>query len=411
MDCGVPFCHSACPLNNLCPEWNDLVYRGEWQMAADRLLSTNFFPEFTGRVCPALCEASCVLGIHSSPMTNQIIERSIIEKAFEKGYIKPFVPAVRTGKKVAVVGSGPSGLAAAEQLNRSGHTVTVYEKLEKTGGLLRYGIPNFKLEKQIIDRRVDLMKAEGITFICNMDPDEKTLAGYDAVVVAIGAGKPRDLPIPGRELNGIHFALEFLGRQNRLLGKEVDGSEKWGRIDAKDKHVIVIGGGDTGSDCIGTALRQGAKSVQSFELMQMPPEGRSEKTPWPYWPFQLRTSTSHKEGGSRFWNIRTKEFEGFDGQLKRLITENAEDGSARTEWPADLILLALGFLGPEQDGIIHRLGLETDDRSNIRTKDFQTSRPGVFAAGDTRRGQSLVVWAIREGKDAALAVDKWLKTS
>lgn len=411
MDCGVPFCHNACPLHNLCPEWNDLVYRGEMAMAAERLLSTNNFPEFTSRICPALCEASCVLGQVSASTTCQLMERTIIEYAFENGLIAPQPPAERSGRHIAVVGSGPAGLAVAMQLNRMGHKVTVFEKQELPGGLLRYGIPNFKLEKWVVDRRIHLLEEEGILFSCGAAPSPETLEHFDATVLCIGAGVPRDLPIPGRELDGIHFALEFLQRQNRLLLKGRGGEpDVWGKIDAKGKHVIVIGGGDTGSDCIGTALRQGAKSVSSFEMMPMPPEQRSEKTPWPYWPMQLRTSTSHKEGGDRFWSIKTKEFRGFDGQVRHLVTQNADGTGFEREWPAELVLIACGFLGPEQDGLIAKFGLETDARSNIKTVGYMSSRKGVFAAGDTRTGQSLVVRAIADGRACADAVNRYLST-
>ena len=427
MDCGVPFCHSGCPLGNLCPEWNDLVYRGQWEKAWERLSGTNNFPEFTGRLCPALCEEACVLGIHEAPTTIQLIEKTIIEYAFLHGLVKPVMPTTHTGKRVAVVGSGPAGLAAALQLNRAGHEVTVFEKNEKPGGLLRYGIPDFKLEKWVIDRRLEIMAAEGVKFIVNTDPAGETLKGFDAVVLATGSGRPRDLPIPGRNLNGIHFALEYLQQQNRLLATRSDGSEEWGKINAHGKSVIVIGGGDTGSDCVGTALRQGASEVHSFELMPMPPESRTVDQPWPFWPMKLRTSSSHKEGGDRFWNILTKEFKGYNGSVRSLVTINVEwakpakkgdrpqlceNPNTRQEWHADLVLLALGFLGPETDNVIARLGVGVDERSNIKTgPDYQTNAPGVFAAGDSRRGQSLVVWAISEGRECAYAVDAWLMGS
>ena len=427
MDCGVPFCHSGCPLGNLCPEWNDLVYRGQWEKAWARLSSTNNFPEFTGRLCPALCEEACVLGIHEAPTAIQLVEKTVIEYAFKHGFVQPVVPPERTGKRVAVVGAGPAGLAAAQQLNRAGHEVTVFEKNEKPGGLLRYGIPDFKLEKWVIDRRLEILAAEGIKFVTNTDPSSETLKEFDAVVLATGSGRPRDLPIPGRELNGIHFALEYLQQQNRMLNAKEDGSQEWGRINAKDKSVIVIGGGDTGSDCVGTALRQGAREVHSFEVMPMPPETRTEDQPWPFWPMKLRTSSSHKEGGDRFWSILTKEFKGYRGHVRSLVTVNVEwvkpsvkggrpqlkeNPNTLQEWHADLVLLALGFLGPETDNVIARLGVAVDERSNIRTgQDYQTSVPGVFAAGDSRRGQSLVVWAISEGRECAVAVDAWLTGS
>jgi glutamate synthase (NADPH/NADH) small chain len=424
MDCGVPFCHTGCPLGNLCPEWNDLVYRGQWEKAWVRLSATNNFPEFTGRLCPALCEESCVLGIHEAPVAIELIEKTIIEHAFQQGFVKPELPAKRTGKTVAVVGSGPAGLSVAQQLNRAGHEVTVFEKNERLGGLLRYGIPDFKLEKWIIDRRLEIMAAEGVRFVTNTDPSSEMLKEFDAVVLTTGSGRPRNLPIPGRELKGIHYALDYLMQQNRMLELNPDGSEVWGKINAKDKSVIVIGGGDTGSDCVGTALRQGAKVVHSFEVMPMPPQARTEDQPWPFWPMKLRTSSSHKEGGDRFWSILTKEFKGYSGNVRSLVTVNVEwvtpskkgerpqlreNAATAQEWHADLVLLALGFLGPETDGVISRLGLEADERSNIKTgRDFQTSMPGVFAAGDARRGQSLIVWAIAEGRDCAVAVDTWL---
>ena len=427
MDCGVPFCHSGCPLGNLCPEWNDLVYRGQWLKAWERLSGTNNFPEFTGRLCPAPCEESCVLGIHEGPMAIELVEKTIIEYAFTHGFVKPALPLKRTGKSVAVVGSGPAGLAVAQQLNRAGHEVMVFEKNEKPGGLLRYGIPDFKLEKWVIDRRLEIMAAEGVRFVTNTDPSAEILKEFDAVVLTTGSGRPRDLPIPGRELSGIHFALEYLTQQNRLLGSKPDGTQEWGKINAKGKSVIVIGGGDTGSDCVGTALRQGAAAVHSFEVMPMPPESRTEDQPWPFWPMKLRTSSSHKEGGDRFWSILTKEFKGYNGHVRALTTVNVEwvkptkkgdrpqlkeNPNTLQEWHADLVFLALGFLGPETDGVLSRMGVAVDERSNIKTgPDYQTNVPGVFAAGDSRRGQSLIVWAISEGRECAVAVDTWLTGS
>ncbi|MDD4102593.1 MAG: glutamate synthase subunit beta [Kiritimatiellae bacterium] len=424
MDCGVPFCHSSCPLGNLCPEWHDLVYRGQWRKAWERLSATNNFPEFTGRLCPALCEEACVLGIHEGATTVQLIEKSVVEYAFAHGFVQPVMPDHRTGCRVAVVGSGPAGLSAAQQLNRAGHEVTVFEKSDKPGGLLRYGIPDFKLEKWVIDRRLEIMAAEGIRFITQTDPSAQDLKEFNAVVLTTGSGRPRDLTIPGRELTGIHFALDYLQKQNRLLTSNPDGSQEWGQINAKGKSVIVIGGGDTGSDCVGTALRQGARDVHSFELMPMPPETRTEDQPWPFWPMKLRTSSSHKEGGDRFWSILTKEFKGYNGHVRSLVTVNVEwakpqtkggrpqlreNPGTRQEWHADLVLLALGFTGVETDNVIARLGVEVDERTNIRTgTDYQTNVPGVFAAGDARRGQSLIVWAIAEGRDCAANVDTWL---
>ena len=424
MDCGIPFCHSGCPIGNVCPEWNDLVYRGQWKKAWDRLSATNNFPEFTGRLCPALCEEACVLGIHEGPVAIRMIEKNIVEQAFERGLVQPQVPLKRSGKKVAVVGSGPAGLSAAAQLNQAGHEVTVFEQDEKVGGLLRYGIPDFKIEKWVIDRRIDLMRAEGISFVCNTNPDADLLGEFDAVVVATGSGRPRDLPVEGRDFKGVFFALDYLTGQNRLISSNEDNSEEWGKINAKDKHVIVIGGGDTGSDCVGTALRQGASSVTSFELMPMPPDGRTEDIPWPFWPMKLRTSSSHQEGGERFWNIMTKSFNGYEGRLRSLTTVSIEWDKPKkagvrpklievpnTEqiWQADLVFLALGFLGPRVDDVITRLGLEIDERTNIKTdSDFQTGVPRVFAAGDCHRGQSLIVWTVKEGRECAAAVDQWL---
>jgi glutamate synthase (NADPH) small chain len=424
MDCGIPFCHSGCPIGNICPDWNDLVYRGQWEKAWKSLAETNNFPEFTGRLCPALCEDACVLGIHEGPVTIRMIEKNVIEYAFAKGFVKPQPPVTRSGKKVAVVGSGPSGMVAADQLNKAGHTVIVFEKDARPGGLLRYGIPDFKLEKWVIDRRVRLMEAEGVHFECEADPEVDQLKKFDATVIATGAGHPRDLPIPGRDLKGIYFALDYLAGQNRLICDGLSGREMWGRINAKGKHVIVIGGGDTGSDCVGTALRQGAASVTSFDLMPMPPEDRTNDYPWPFWPMKLRTSSSHLEGGERFWKIMTRKFNGYAGRLRSLTTlsidwepgENVGERSRLIEvpgsdqvWQADLVFLALGFLGPRVDDIISRLGLEIDERTNIKTdREYMTALPGIFAAGDCRRGQSLIVWAIKEGRECAAAVDRWL---
>ena len=417
MDCGVPFCHAGCPLGNVVPDWNDMVYRQDWRAALERLLATNNFPEFTGRLCPAPCEEACVLGINEEAVTIELIEKTIIERAFAEGWIAPRPPAQRTGKKVAIVGSGPAGLAAAEQLNRAGHQVTVHERADRFGGLLRYGIPDFKLEKHVIDRRLALMEEEGIVFVANChvgrDVDAAELqAEFDAIVFCGGATKPRDMPIPGRELAGVYQAMAFLPQQNR----RVAGDALEGGIDCSGKGVIVIGGGDTGSDCIGTANRQGARSVTSFEIMPEPPVGRPPAQPWPFWPMRLRRSTSHEEGCQRHWSLMTKELVGDAGCLRGLCTVEVGpppdfkqvSGSER-EWQADLVFLALGFLGPETDGAIAQLGLELDARQNVATDvNYMTSVEGVFAAGDMRRGQSLVVWAISEGREAARGVDAWL---
>ncbi|UII33508.1 glutamate synthase subunit beta [Fulvivirga ulvae] len=423
MDCGVPFCHNGCPLGNVIPEFNDAVYREQWEEAIQILSSTNNFPEFTGRICPAPCEASCVLGINKPPVAIEHIEKTIVEKAYELGYITPHVPKSRTGKKVAVIGSGPAGLAAAAQLNKAGHWVTVYERENRIGGLLRYGIPDFKLEKWVIDRRLEIMKAEGIKFEVNANvgitiPAEEINENYDAVVICAGSTLPRDLPIPGRELDGVHFAMDFLTQQN----KEVAGDELCDKkISAKDKDVLVIGGGDTGSDCIGTSHRQGARSVTQIELLSKPFPNRTENDPWPLWPMTLRTSSSHEEGGQRQWAILTKEFIGnSQGQLEKArlidiewsIDNNGKQGfkevpGSEREVPCQLALLAIGFLAPENK-LLTAFGINTDPRGNADTKDYQTNVGHIFAAGDARRGQSLVVWAISEGREAAIAVDKYL---
>ena len=429
MDCGIPFCHGCgCPLSNNIPEFNDLVYRGHWQDALNILLATNNFPEFTGRICPALCEASCTVGMHGDPVLIRQIELAVIEKGFQEGYVKPTPPVVRTGKKIAVIGSGPSGLAAADQLNRLGHTVTVYERDLSCGGLLRYGIPDFKLDKSIVQRRVDLMKAEGVTFETGIEVGRDIAGGYlikkfDAVCLANGAKAPRDLKAPGRELNGIHFALELLHQQNsRNAGEPIVGEP----VCAKGKRVLVIGGGDTGSDCVGTSNRQGALSVTQIEIMPKPPEGRSEHTPWPQWPYQLRTSSSHKEGCERMWNIQTRNFEGKDGKLTKVNLIKVEwEIDAATGKPlkfkeipgsefsldVDLVFLAMGFVGPVKNGLLQELGLEEDKRGNVKVgADFMTSTPGIFAAGDIATGASLVVRAISAGRKMAESVDKWLKS-
>ncbi len=424
MDCGIPFCHKGCPLGNIIPDWNDLVYRGRWREAIDRLHSTNNFPEFTGRVCPAPCEEACVLNINNDPVTIKQIEKNIIDHAFGEGWVQPVIPQRRTGKKVAVVGSGASGLACAQQLTRAGHSVTVFERSDRAGGLLMYGIPDFKLEKRFVYRRLEQMKAEGVEFRTSQHvgvdiPAEQLRREFDAICIASGATKPRDLPVPGRELGGIHFAMEFLPPQNkRNAGDEIPDSRF---ISATGKKVVILGGGDTGSDCLGTSNRQGAEIVYQFELLPKPPDARTEEMPWPDWPMILRTSTSHEEGVMRDWSINTKFFSGENGSVKRLhgvrLKWKSEGGRMVMEevpgsefvLECDLVLLALGFLGPEPDTLIKQLGVKLDQRSNIACdSDYMTSVPGVFAAGDCRRGQSLVVWAIWEGREAARGVDKYL---
>jgi glutamate synthase (NADPH/NADH) small chain len=426
MDCGVPTCHAGCPLGNLIPDWNDLVYRKQWREAAHRLHQTNNFPEFTGRLCPAPCEEACVLAINEPAVTIELIEKQIIEYAFEKGWVKPEPPDRRTGKRVAIIGSGPAGLACAAQLNRAGHTVTVYERDDRIGGLLRYGIPDFKLEKWIIDRRLAILEAEGIRFKpgveAGKDLTADDLRAYDATALCLGSTLPRDLPIPGRELEGIHFAMTFLTRQNRQQAGGSEWSEGAASLSAADKQVIVIGGGDTGSDCIGTSLRQGATSVTNLELFPEPPSGRPQHQPWPFWPMRLRTSSSHEEGGRRQWQVLTKAFEGAHGKVQRLKTISVEfetsagkpprmrevPGSEQT-LPADMVLLAMGFTGPETHTIVNQLQLDLDEHGNIGTNGaYQTSKEGVFAAGDARSGQSLIVRAISEGREAARAVDLYL---
>ncbi|MDZ7605103.1 MAG: glutamate synthase subunit beta [Cyclobacteriaceae bacterium] len=425
MDCGVPFCHTGCPLGNIIPEFNDAVYQEDWGLALEILHSTNNFPEFTGRICPAPCESSCVLGINKPPVAIELIEKSIIEKAYSQGLVKPIIPPFRTGKQVAVVGSGPSGLAAAAQLNQAGHSVVVFEREDRIGGLLRYGIPDFKLEKTVIDRRLDLMKAEGITFETNVNigvdvPFNRLVDEFDAVVLCGGSTKPRDLNIDGRNLNGIHFAMDFLRQQNKRVAE--DDVPEAGAIMATGKHVIVIGGGDTGSDCVGTSNRHKAKSVTQIELLSKPSASRTEKDPWPNYPMILRTSTSHEEGADRHWSILTKEFVADGkGNVKGLKIvdivweigytgkpEMKEVAGTERELPCDLALLAIGFLHGETDKFRQKVNLELDSRGNIDTKDYQTNIENVFAAGDMRRGQSLVVWAIAEGREAARAVDKYL---
>jgi glutamate synthase (NADPH/NADH) small chain len=418
MDCGIPFCHSGCPLNNLIPDWNDLIHRDRWKDAIRLLHSTNNFPEFTGRICPAPCEAACVLGINEPAVAIELIEKTIVEHAWQHDWIQPEPPASRTLNRVAVVGSGPAGLAAAQQINRAGHKVTVYEKSDRLGGLLRYGIPDFKLEKHVIDRRVAQLEDEGVVFqtrahIGRDIPIEELRRDFDAILLAGGAEHPRDLSVPGRELRGIHFAMEFLPQQNRRNA----GDSVSDPILATAKHVVIIGGGDTGADCLGTCHRQKPKSVRQFEILPMPPENRSPKTPWPLWPMQLRTESSHEEGGLRDWSIATTGFTGDDhGNVKRLHAIRvgpppAFAPLAGTEFSveADLVLLALGFSGPRREGLVEQLGLALDPRGNLATDaNSMTSIPGIFAAGDTCRGQSLVVWAIAEGRQAARAIDEYL---
>ena len=415
MDCGIPYCHNGCPVNNQIPDWNDLVYKGEWLKALKNLHSTNNFPEFTGRICPAPCEASCTLNIPDTPVTIKTIECAIVDKGWEEGWISPQVNGVKTGKSVAVIGSGPAGLACAQQLARAGHDVHVYEKNAKAGGLMRYGIPDFKLEKRLIDRRVAQMEAEGVTFHYNAHVGadvsiDELVAKYDAVALSGGAEKPRDLPIPGRELGGIHFAMEFLPQQNRRVSDEplLNAAP----ILATDKHVVVIGGGDTGSDCIGTSNRQGALSVTQIEIMPAPPEKENKGLTWPNWPMKMRTSSSQEEGVVRDFAVATVRFEGEDGVVKALHCARADEKFQPipgTEFvlKADLVLLAMGFLGPVQDGMVKQLGVELDKRGNVAADmtRYQTSKEKVFSCGDMRRGQSLVVWAIREGRQCARAVD------
>jgi glutamate synthase (NADPH/NADH) small chain len=434
MDCGTPFCNNGCPVNNIIPDFNDLVYRGDWADAIRVLHSTNNFPEFTGRVCPAPCEAACTLNVNDDPVGIKSIEHAIIDRAWAEGWVKPLPPKAKTGKKVAVVGSGPAGLAAAQQLARAGHDVTVFEKNSRLGGLLRYGIPDFKMEKSHIDRRVEQMKAEGVTFktgvlVGAMPKDSKVTndarqtvgadelkAEFDAVLLTGGAEQSRDLPVPGRDLDGVHFAMEFLPQQNKIVA----GDKLKGQIRADGKHVIVIGGGDTGSDCVGTSNRHGAASVTQFELMPMPPEQENKPLVWPYWPTKLRTSSSHEEGCERAFAIATKEFLGSKGKLTGLKTvevqwqggKMVEVPGSEKEWKADLVLLAMGFVSPVTS-VLEAFGVERDNRGNAKastdfTGGYRTSVDKVFAAGDMRRGQSLVVWAIREGRQAARAVDEYL---
>jgi glutamate synthase (NADPH/NADH) small chain len=426
MDCAIPFCQQGCPLGNLIPDWNDLVYRGQWLEAIERLHATNNFPEFTGRICPAPCEAACVLGINDDPVTIEMMEHAIADRAWDEGWVKPEPPAILTGKRVAIIGSGPAGLAAAQELRRAGHEVTVFEKGDRIGGLLRYGIPDFKLEKWVIERRLDQMKAEGVVFRTGVHAGVDVTAGdlrrdFQAILIATGAEASRDLAIPGRDLEGIQLAMHFLPQQNRrVAGDAVDPAEA---ISAKGRHAVVIGGGDTGSDCIGTCHRQGALSVTNLELLERPPDHRSPSTPWPEWPLLFRTSTSHEEGGERRFAVMTKRFVGENGRVNALeavkIRFGAPDASGRRPLeeipgsgfriPADLVLLALGFTGPVQEGFVRDLGVKLDARGNVAADGrYMSSEPGIFAAGDARRGQSLVVWAIREGRDAAQGIDAYL---
>jgi glutamate synthase (NADPH) small chain len=418
MDCGIPFCHTGCPVNNIIPDWNDLVYRNEWNEAIRVLHATNNFPEFTGRICPAPCEAACVLGINEPPVTIKLIEKAIVEHAWKQGWIKPEPPAMSTGRHVAVVGSGPAGLAAAQQLARAGHAVTVFEKADRIGGLLRYGIPDFKMEKHVLDRRLAQMAAEGVIFRTNAYVGQSIPAGdlrkeFEAILLTGGAENPRDLPVPGRELKGIHFAMEFLPQQN----KRIAGDAVAGPILATGKRVVIIGGGDTGADCLGTCHRQKAQSVVQFEIMPMPPQERHATTPWPLWPLQLRTESAHEEGGVRDWAVGTTKFTGdHNGNVKQLHALRVGpppkfEPVPGTEYTidADLILLALGFTGPVKQGMLEQLGVDLDARSNVATRNYMSSVPGVFAAGDMRRGQSLVVWAISEGRSAAKAIDDYLR--
>ena len=428
MNCGIPYCHSSCPVNNIIPEWNELVYDEDWENALKTLHSTNNFPEFTGRICPAPCEASCTLNIEDNPVAIKSIERSIIDKGYEMGWVVPEVNKNKTDKKIAVVGSGPAGLASAQQLARAGHIVTLFEKNDRAGGLLRYGIPHFKMEKHYIDKRIVQMKKEGVKFKCNSHIGEnidakEILSEFDAIVLACGSEEPRDLNIPGRQLDGIHFAMDFLTLQNKMCeGDKIQDKEK---ISAKDKHVVVIGGGDTGSDCIGTSNRQGAKSVTQLEILDKPPEKENKLLTWPNWPLKLRTSSSHEEGVSRNWSVSTKLFEGHKNKvsslrLKKVKWEKNKNGQlelkdskgshSEIDIKADLVLLAMGFLHPKKDKLIEKLGLDLDERGNVKANDFdyKTNKKKIFVSGDMRRGQSLVVWAIREGRQVAHSVDKFL---
>ncbi len=418
MNCGIPYCHNGCPVNNQIPDWNDLVYRGDWEEAARNLHTTNNFPEFTGRICPAPCEASCTLNLQDSPVTIKTIECAIIDRAWSEGWVKPEPPERKTGKKIAIAGSGPAGLACAQQLARAGHEVHLYEKNAKAGGLLRYGIPDFKMEKRHIDRRVGQMKAEGVVFKCGVqvgrDVSAQSLVdSYDAVALAGGAELPRDLPIPGRDLAGVHFAMDFLPQQNRRNGAEPIGSNE--PISAHAKNVVVIGGGDTGSDCIGTSIRQGALRVMQLEIMPMPPKIEDKMATWPNWPLKLRTSSSHEEGAERDFAVVTTSFEGENGVVTALNCSRVDDKmklvpGTEFQLKADLVLLAMGFIAPVREGMLNDLGLTLDARGNVKAtdRDYASSQSKVYACGDMRRGQSLVVWAIREGRQCAASIDKAL---
>ncbi len=425
MDCGIPYCHDGCPINNIIPDWNDLVYRGDWQQAISVLHSTNNFPEFTGRVCPAPCEAACTLNLTEQPVTIKTIEYNIIEKAWSEGWIKPEIAPKRSGKSVAVVGSGPAGMACAQQLARAGHSVTLYEKNDRIGGLLRYGIPDFKLGKKTIDRRMSQMQAEGVQFRPNTEVGSEALPFaqlqkcHDAIVLTGGSEDPRDLPIEGRDLDGIHFAMDFLRQQNkRVAGDSIPESEA---LSATDKHVVVIGGGDTGSDCIGTSIRQGAAKVTQLEIMPKPPEQEDKGMTWPNWPIKMRTSTSQEEGCDRDWSVMTTSATGENGQVSQLNFVRLDEKMQKIEGSefslkADLVLLAMGFVNPVFEGMLAQSGVELDGRKNVLASTegadaYKTSAENVFAAGDMRRGQSLVVWAIREGRQAARAVDEFLMGS
>ncbi len=425
MDCGIPYCHKGCPINNIIPDWNDLVYQGNWQEAIEVLHSTNNFPEFTGRICPAPCEAACTLNLTDEPVTIKSIECSIVDHAWEAGWIKPQIPARRTGKRVGIIGSGPAGMACAQQLARAGHTVVVYEKADRIGGLLRYGIPDFKMEKHLIDRRIAQMQAEGVVFRPNSHigkdiPLDSLMEQYDAIVLTGGSEKPRDLEVPGRELSGVHFAMDFLPQQNkRVAGDTIADAAS---LLATGKHVIVIGGGDTGSDCIGTSIRHGAASVTQLEILPKPPEKEDKSLTWPEWPNKLRTSSSQEEGCAREWSVATKKLEGAGGKVTAIHCVRVEWRQEGGRWvmneipgseftlKADLVLLAMGFVHPIHEGLLKESGVALDERGNVKanTDDYRTSVDKVFAAGDMRRGQSLVVWAIREGRQAARAVDEYL---